>query len=292
MNIKDQGTMREDLDNLKMDSNHNQLPKDRLCLPDLIKTGSISDIKHAVVNSYDVDEVNAAGDTALHVAVATGQYNTTVILLNRGCSLEIRNKEGKTAKDLAQTIEGRTVFNMAIQLTQRNRREKMKTEEKKKLIQQERERKQIEEMDYQDGDHEIDEVLKLSNKILNSRQSLTSAKKLVKDLEGQVVTAKCLVNQLELDVQNLEKELEHSKKKKRSGSKVNKLPETVLTSCSVCLDVPRPPMKIYQCPEGHIFCDECQSRPELTTCPECRVPLDGVKIRNRTLEQLIWLASQ
>merc|ERR1711915_325580 len=128
MNIKDQGTMREDLGNLRMDSNHNQLPKDRLCLPDLIKSGSISDIKHA-------------GDTALHVAVATGQYNNTVILLNRGCSLEIRNKEGKTAKDLAQTIEGRTVFNMAIQLTQRNRREKMKTEEKKKLIQQEREKK-------------------------------------------------------------------------------------------------------------------------------------------------------
>merc|ERR1712044_141757 len=104
--------------------------------------------------------------------------------------------------------------------------EKMKTEEKKQLIQQERERKQIEEMDYQDGDQEMDEALKLSNKILISRQSLTSAKKLVTDLEGQVITAKCLVNQLELDVQNLEKELEYSKKKKRSGGKVNKLPET------------------------------------------------------------------
>ena len=38
----------------------------------------------------------------------------------------------------------------------------------------------------------------------------------------------------------------------------------------------RPPCKIYQCPEGDIFCEKCRTLP---VCPKCREPLDGVLSR-------------
>ena len=45
--------------------------------------------------------------------------------------------------------------------------------------------------------------------------------------------------------------------------------------CPVCLDPCKPPLQIYQCHEGHIVCESCFSKPELVTCPQCRMSLDG-----------------
>jgi len=56
--------------------------------------------------------------------------------------------------------------------------------------------------------------------------------------------------------------------------------------CPVCLDICKPPVQIFQCPEGHIMCGDCANRPELEVCPQCRMPLDGQISRNRALEEL------
>ena len=45
--------------------------------------------------------------------------------------------------------------------------------------------------------------------------------------------------------------------------------------CSVCLDEMRPPVKIFQCKNGHVMCESCKNHPEVTTCPTCRIPLPG-----------------
>jgi len=56
--------------------------------------------------------------------------------------------------------------------------------------------------------------------------------------------------------------------------------------CPVCLDTCRPPLQIYQCHEGHIVCESCFSKPELVTCPQCRMSLDGNVSRSRVLEEM------
>lgn len=295
--------MEDRVDKGITDSNHNNVPANEIknvgikSLPDVVKDGRFAEIKQVIENGADLNEVDDAGDTALHVAVQAGQYNTTVLLLNKGCSLEIDNRNGLTAKQLAQRVEGRTVFAMAIQLTERSRVERGRREEKRKLLQQEKERQLAEDMDTLDSEGEEDEEAenqKKSNKLAVSQQNLAFAKKLVADLENQVTAAQSLVNRLEIDVHILQNELEHNKRKKSSTNvaRESQLPSSILSPCSVCLDVPKPPLKVFQCPEGHIFCEICQSRPELTTCPECRVPLEGVQIRNRTMEQLILLSTQ
>ncbi|CAB4060321.1 ANK [Lepeophtheirus salmonis] len=56
--------------------------------------------------------------------------------------------------------------------------------------------------------------------------------------------------------------------------------------CPVCLCLLKPPLRIFQCPEGHILCEECKENPALVHCPQCRVPLEGLCSRNRALEEL------
>jgi len=53
--------------------------------------------------------------------------------------------------------------------------------------------------------------------------------------------------------------------------------------CPICFEMSRPP--IYQCPEGHIICNEC--RPRVSRCPVCRFEFTGLpNIRNRYVERL------
>ena len=58
--------------------------------------------------------------------------------------------------------------------------------------------------------------------------------------------------------------------------------------CSVCLDDMKPPVKIFQCRNGHVMCESCKNHPEVITCPTCRIPLPGPNalMRNIPMEKL------
>ena len=54
-----------------------------------------------------------------------------------------------------------------------------------------------------------------------------------------------------------------------------------MLECPICLDTAdKPP--IYQCPEGHLLCEDCNAR--LVDCPQCGHAL--MNSRNRTAEDL------
>ena len=46
---------------------------------------------------------------------------------------------------------------------------------------------------------------------------------------------------------------------------------TKLLECPVCLDEMRPPVKIFQCSNGHAICEHCKDNPNVKLCPTCRV---------------------
>merc|ERR1712018_867920 len=58
--------------------------------------------------------------------------------------------------------------------------------------------------------------------------------------------------------------------------------------CPVCLEVPFPPRKIFQCSQGHTICDECLSKIE-KKCPTCRESWENTNlpVRNRMAESMI-----
>lgn len=57
-------------------------------------------------------------------------------------------------------------------------------------------------------------------------------------------------------------------------------------ACPVCMELLMPPLRIFQCPEGHILCENCKENPSLVHCPQCRVRLETNCSRNRALEEV------
>ena len=66
-----------------------------------------------------------------------------------------------------------------------------------------------------------------------------------------------------------------------------------LSECPVCFVEMIPPMKIFQCINGHSLCENCKDNEHVTTCPSCRVTLRGDSIsRNILAESLIEAATK
>jgi len=107
------------------------------------------------------------------------------------------------------------------------------------------------------------------------------------ELEHEIVVLKAeekkKVVELENEIENIASEIDERRKVVRSAT--HKDIKSCL-KCPVCLDVCKPPLQVWQCPEGHIICQSCVERPELRVCPQCRISLTGQLSRNRALEDL------
>ena len=59
--------------------------------------------------------------------------------------------------------------------------------------------------------------------------------------------------------------------------------------CPICFSEMLPPIKIFQCSEGHLICQNCFRKISESTqiCPFCRRDIVSSPIRNRALEELI-----
>ena len=114
-------------------------------------------------------------------------------------------------------------------------------------------------------EEEVDPSQVLTSRLHSTTQCLAAARKSVSGLEDQLVNARSLVNQLEMEVGRLRIDLERENRKKTrrkrtSSSSSSRLSLSQLDKCSVCLSVPRAPLLVFQCPEGHVFCSECRAR--------------------------------
>ena len=62
----------------------------------------------------------------------------------------------------------------------------------------------------------------------------------------------------------------------------------ILFECPVCFVEMISPMRIFQCLNGHSLCENCKDNEHVSTCPSCRVTLQGNAIsRNILAENLI-----
>ena len=72
---------------------------------DYEESRSLEAVRALLDLGVDIDAVNAAGNTALHV-VASGRYDTIVqLLLERGAKLDLKNELGKTPLALASVVD-------------------------------------------------------------------------------------------------------------------------------------------------------------------------------------------
>jgi len=111
---------------------------------------------------------------------------------------------------------------------------------------------------------------------------------LVRNLETIKASEEKETRDLEKEIRDISQKLEDTKSKSNKSNKqiVNAIKMESILECPVCLDICKPPIQVWQCPEGHIICGRCAARPELLVCPQCRQPVDGKMSRNRALEDL------
>ena len=59
------------------------------------------------------------------------------------------------------------------------------------------------------------------------------------------------------------------------------------SDCPICCLSLKPPVKIYQCTQGHYFCEKCKRNHTIIRCPSCRENLNEKDIRCRVLENFM-----
>ena len=201
---------------------NNNEGKEAFSLVALVHAGNYQALREMVNRQgVNLDQTDEALNTPLHVAVAKNQHNMAVLLLNRGASIDRKDREGGTVLQLAgslgETGEGMVV---AIQLTARRRVEETRREEKKRMVAEERERqaellrqkKEEEQQKHNEEDEEMEiqewEQEDGCDPILEAALSrLSVAREVVREMEDQLEVAKGGLARLEAQVRDISSQL-------------------------------------------------------------------------------------
>jgi len=272
-------------------------PTDELCNEDsvfsIVEKDESSKLKAFLAKGIDVDVCESnTRNSLLHLSILHGSYKCLVVLLNNGASINIKNRCGETCLQLAKKLRNRQGCVLAIQLAIRDRREKLKKGEKIQLM-KEFDRERSEECNDNNAVNKSDVHLKTLKQAL--RVNIDNANTMVEHLEAETCRAKCLADNLQLQLQALEAKIEEIEKGDSNGYNSSQNSAQASTSgalrvnscdfwCIICWDTPKG--HILQCSEGHLFCRQCFANPQLDHCPQCRVSLDTC-IRNRALESIL-----
>jgi len=266
-------------------------------------------IEKLISSGAEVDKANKWKRTVLHECVISNNIAGAKIILESGVNKDIKDSEGRTARELAISRDSMEMVELLSSPVERLSRpgviidveeeksdslklgacalpKKMSVEEEKEVLR--RRLAELEEGETRSLENSLKERKTALDKVkLEYRKQREVARTEIFKLEQKI---KVLQNEEEKKTSEIEKEIEKiaseiDKKKKVERPEKNKDIESCL-ECPVCLDVCKPPLQVWQCPEGHIICGSCVDRPELRVCPQCRISLTGQLSRNRALEDL------
>lgn len=71
-------------------------PAPVLTLPELLAAGKFNEVKNGLSAKYNVNEVDADGNTALHIAALSNNSEMVLFLIKNGATIDLKNSEGKT----------------------------------------------------------------------------------------------------------------------------------------------------------------------------------------------------
>jgi len=278
------------------------------------RSGSDSEqiIEKLISSGAELGNVNKWRRTVLHECVISNNVAGAKIILESGVDKDVKDSEGRTARELAinresmemvellsagvvnnsEVVKANELFETvgatsdSMKLGACALPKKMTVEEEKEVLR--RRLAELEEGETKCLENSLKEKRTALDKVkIEYRKQREVARNEIFKLEQRI---KVLQNEEEKKTSELEKEMEKiaseiDKKKKVERPEKNKDIESCL-ECPVCLDVCKPPLQVWQCPEGHIICGSCVDRPELRVCPQCRISLTGQLSRNRALEDL------
>ena len=191
-----------------------------------------------------------SGNSLLHLAVLHGGYNSAVHLLNRGCNTLHRNGHGLTAVQLAQRLPERGAFAVAIQLTERKRRECQLAALRRASSSAETSLPPAVNANWANNGGALASLHQMT------RRNLEAARGTVARLDAEVCAVKALVQSLEHQLILIESaaqlaDLQQQGSRDNSRAAVSASGfDLEVVRCGVCLEIAS--SKIFQCKEGKL----------------------------------------
>ena len=107
-----------------------------------------------------------------------------------------------------------------------------------------------------------EEVTTERKEVKESKAEVTDLKSEVANLKKETLASKKEVNDLKKKIETMDRNLAAQFKALEISSKKTSLP---CPECPICFDEMKPPTRIVQCRSGHLVCQQCMNRPQVSS---------------------------
>ena len=261
-------------------------------------------VKFLIHEGADINSRNYAGKSILDTAAAINDQNIISCIqeyTNRNLDLEIE----ETKKKL-KMLEIKRIIDTKGEDIMKMNEEKTKLIHLKNCLLKERKQDEILQNEIEFLMQHINEAFKRLNEY---KTEITAAKtllqkqkkecnKMVETMLEQVCNTRENISKCEKEIKTLEKKTESYEQQKHEyeffkrcfeEGKYDNVIKEVNKECPICYEKMGPPVKIFQCSEGHLLCEKCLTkiRDSTKVCPYCNQDVISNPIRNRALEEII-----
>ena len=224
----------------------------------------------------EINSQNCKGETALHVAIHTNNIDIIEFLISSNANVALPNKEGNTplqcAIQLGRIDAVRIVISSAMLKSM-------------SLLQNFKINESMENKKNENTVYDIKTTLSHCYDIaLKSQTIIQEELKYIKNFNqrlAQVNETTCPLPE-EVPILGMSSECRHNPLNNRLT-----LEYKITSECPICLQSLKPPVRIYQCVEGHYFCETCKQNRHMKTCPYCRAALAENCARVRCMEEVM-----
>ena len=252
------------------------------------KTGQADIVKKLLSNGAYLSK-NKNGENALYIATYYGRLDTVRILLDTDIDTGLKNKDGRTALDIAVSKKRKSIIDLMVNKTCSNTTKEVvvNIEKKKEFLLKQVHKLEIEQVKDLLNEKE-NRLLQAANDMKFHHEEIERKGMLIKQLEREITmhnhayfSSRDTQEQLKPEVNSLSIKLNTLSKKVPEGR------DESYYECPVCFEIPVYPTRVYQCINGHIYCEVCKDKPSMENCPVCRKPIKGLNIRSLAFENMV-----
>ena len=226
------------------------------------RNSNINIVQSLLHCGVDISSCNVDGWTSLHRAVASRKIEIVKLLLDNGIDTEMITNSGKTAYELALTMRYYDIAGI------------IKTYKQQYIESNNGETSQ----NVSNGLTEYIKAKKLQMTMLYNKPISS----------GKVQNVREKFKNFTMVAKREPNTADWTGRKLFSFNKHKELPvEDEENECPICFDIPLPPVQIFQCNNGHIYCGKCKDMPNMEKCPQCGISIVGLENRNRYAEETI-----
>ena len=233
---------------------------------------------------------NNNGESPLYVAAYYSHSDVVRLLLGTNINIDLKNRDGKTALDIALHKQDKNIIKMIVN---------KKCSETETPIENIVEKKR--DLLIQVHNLELDQLKSLLSRKENEfektlkgmkfhHQEIERKQKQIKQIEREITmhnqeyfTARDIRDKLKQEIQSMSDNLN----KIKNGQNTPRVKNESLYECPICFEIPLHPMRVYQCMDGHIYCEICKDKPNMDKCPMCRKSIKDLNIRSLAFESMV-----